>query len=131
MLLLHNRCNINGFLSLYAPCCFQCFKDQSSFTRSIFLLKPTVKVCSSLKYYNNMHSSLKVSWLFNCCDGGINIKPVNTKENDRYILDEMHASLVISYVTVMWYREKSNWIDRVFSLSVCLFSWEGGWRTRG
>ena len=53
-----------------------------------------------------MHSSLKVSWLFDCCDSGINIKTVKTKKNGRCILNEMHASLlyfkVISHVTLMW-----------------------------
>ena len=41
-----------------------------------------------------MHSSLKVSLLFNCYDGISNMKTVKTKENGRCILDEMHASLL-------------------------------------
>ena len=56
-------------------------------------------------YCNDLHSCLKVSCLFNCCDGGSNIKTVQTKGNDRYILDEMHASLlykVTSHVKFMW-----------------------------
>ena len=73
-----------------------------------------------------MHSSLKVSWLFNCCDGGSNIKTVQKKECNKYILDEVHTSLPRlhmsekfsrgtitptetdkikkSHVTLMWYR---------------------------
>ena len=85
-------------------------------------------------YCNDMHSCLKVSWLFNCCDSGSNIKTVKTKDHGRRILDEIHARLlyfkIISHVTLMWYRgyrEWLNWIDRVWNLSVCLFS---GWLTR-
>ena len=56
-----------------------------------------------------MQSSLKVSCLFNCCDGGSNIKTVKTKKNGRFILYGMHANLfyfkVISHVTLMWYKE--------------------------
>ena len=44
-----------------------------------------------------MHCCIKVSWLFNCCDGGSNIKTVQKKECNRYILDEMHASSVSPY----------------------------------
>ena len=40
-----------------------------------------------------MLSSLLVSWLFNCCDDGLNIKTVKTKENGICILDEMNANL--------------------------------------
>ena len=56
-----------------------------------------------------MHSSLKVYWLFNCCDGGSNIKTVKTKENGRCILDEKHVRLlyfkIISRIKLMWHRE--------------------------
>ena len=69
-----------------------------------------------------MHSCLKVSWLFNCCDGESNIKTVKTKENGRCSLDKMNANLlyfkVIYHVTLMWYRELIK--------SEGLFSWEGG-----
>ena len=57
-----------------------------------------------------MHACLKVSWFFNCCDGGSNNKTVKTKENSRCILDEMHKRLlyflVICPVILMWFREK-------------------------
>ena len=63
-----------------------------------------------------MHSSLKVFWLFNCFDGGSNIKTVKTKENGRCILDEMHASLlcfqVISHVT---YGIENNLVELIES----------------
>ena len=43
-------------------------------------------------------------------------KLLKPEENGRCILDEMHASLlyfkVIFHVTLMWYREYLNWIDR-------------------
>ena len=41
-----------------------------------------------------MHSSMKVSWPFNCCNGESNIKTVKTKENGRYVLDERLAGLL-------------------------------------
>ena len=37
-----------------------------------------------------MFFSLKVSCLFYSCDGGSNIKTAKTKQNDKFILDEMH-----------------------------------------
>ena len=46
-----------------------------------------------------MHSSLKVSCLFNCCDGGSNIKTVKTKENGKYILYEMHVGYFLVLYT--------------------------------
>ena len=56
-----------------------------------------------------MHSSLKISCLFNCCDGGSNTNTVKTKENSICILE---ASLlyfkVMSHVILMWYREYIN-----------------------
>ena len=46
-----------------------------------------------------MHYSLKVSWFFNCCDGGLNIKTVKTKKNGRCILDEMNANLYFKAIS--------------------------------
>ena len=37
-----------------------------------------------------MLSNLKVSCLFNCCVGGSNTKTAKTKQNGKFILDEMH-----------------------------------------
>ena len=70
-------------------------------------------------------SNLKVSWLFNCCDGGSNIKTFKTKKNGRGILEGMHANLlyfkVISHV---------NEIKLVECEIVSLFVFMGGRMTK-
>ena len=98
----YNRRIINELLSLYAPCWFPYFKDQSSWNRSIFLLKPTVKVCTCLKLHNcnDMHSTLKVSGLFNCCDDESNIKTLKTRKTaDVFYMKCRHVfSILKSYL---------------------------------
>ena len=51
-----------------------------------------------------MQPSMKESWLFNGCDSGSNIKTVKTKENGKYILDEMHPnSSLLSHISFKIY----------------------------
>ena len=56
---------------------------------ALFSVNTTVKVYTSYNYIycddTCLYSSLKTSWLFYCCDGGSNIKTVETKENGRYV----------------------------------------------
>ena len=51
---------------------------------ALFSVNTTVKVYTFYNYiYSDdtcLHSSMKTSWLFYCCDGGSNIKNVETKE---------------------------------------------------
>ena len=75
--------------------------DSSLYCDSVYFLK--------LHTLQRYVSILKVSWFFDCYEGGSTIKTVKTKENGRCILDEMHGSLlcfkVIAHVTLMQHRE--------------------------
>ena len=79
---------MDSFLFVCTMLVLMFFKDKSSLTHYIYLLKPTVKVCTFLKLHILQRYALD-SWLFNRCDGGSNIKTVKTKDNGRCILDEM------------------------------------------